>query len=334
MPIERSGEGGSRPVSAHGASARTLLVKCLFVLVYTALLGGACAAQSPAPPSAAVVTTVDSVRLVDDLRFLSAAERGGRGVGTPGNAAAREFIRNAFDEAGLMSFTRGAVQTFPVGDVTGTNIVGYVVGTERPGRFIVITAHYDHLGTRDGAIFHGADDNASGTAALLEIARQLVSDPPRHSVIFAAFDAEEAGLRGARAFVADPPVPIDSIMLNVNMDMVSRNIAGELYVAGTFHYPVLAQPVAEVAARADLTLLTGHDSPDLPRSDDWTTMSDHAAFHEAGIPFVYFGVEDHPDYHQPTDTFENIDPRFFVRAAATVLDFVRDVDQGAPGLLP
>src|SRR5690606_17653456 len=158
-----------------------------------------------------------------------------------------------------------------------------------------------------GEIYHGADDNASGSAALLELARHFAASPPRNSVVVAALDAEEMGLRGARAFVANPPIPLDSILLNVNMDMVGRNAAGELYVAGTYHCPFLGGLVDAVAGRSGVTLLRGHDEPTLPAGDDWTLASDHGAFHAEDIPFLYFGVEDHPDYHRPTDTFENID---------------------------
>jgi Zn-dependent M28 family amino/carboxypeptidase len=143
--------------------------------------------------------------------------------------------------------------------------------------------------------------------------------------VFVAFDAEEHGLQGARAFVDAPPVARDRIALNVNLDMVSRGDTGELYAAGTHHTPALRAPLEEVAARAPVTLLFGHDRPE-DGPNDWTMQSDHGAFHQAGIPFVYFGVEDHPDYHQPTDTADRIDPGFFARAAATILDALRTLD--------
>jgi Zn-dependent M28 family amino/carboxypeptidase len=134
------------------------------------------------------------------------------------------------------------------------------------------------------------------------------------------------GLQGARAFVANPPVPQDALLFNVNMDMISRNEADELYAAGTYHYPWLVPLIERLAADAPVTLLMGHDRPDLPPGDDWTQSSDHGPFHTAGIPFLYFGVEDHPDYHRPTDTFENIDPDFFARAAETVRRTIRALD--------
>jgi len=272
-----------------------------------------------------IATEVDSARVVSDLRYLSSAELGGRDAGTPGGLMAREYVQRELADARVVPFDGDWYQEFQP-ELGAANVVGFVAGTEIPDRYIVVTAHYDHLGTRDGVIFHGADDNASGTAALLEIARIVADHPFRHSVIFAALDAEERGLRGARAFVADPPVPLEAIVLNINMDMVSRNEAGEIYVAGPYHYPFLEDPVRSVAERSDVVVRIGHDRPEPTPSDDWTSQSDHAAFHDAGIPFAYFGVEDHPDYHRPTDTFENTDPAFFVRVVATVLDFLREMD--------
>jgi Zn-dependent M28 family amino/carboxypeptidase len=210
-----------------------------------------------------------------------------------------------------------------------------VPGRVQADRYIVISAHYDHLGTRGDTIYNGADDDASGTAALLALARHFARRPAEHSLIFAAFDAEEMGLQGARAFVAAPPVPREAIALDVNMDMVSRNSAGELYAAGAHHYPALRPVLEQVAAGAPVKLRLGHDAPGLPPGDDWTQSSDHGPFHASGIPFVYFGVEDHPDYHKPTDDVERIDPGFYVRAVSTVLSAVNALDaalaqSGAP----
>ena len=140
-------------------------------------------------------------------------------------------------------------------------------------------------------------------------------------------DDIEYECRLPNAFLADPPFPVDSIMLNINMDMIGRNDEYELYAAGTYHNPELLPLVEAVADSTELDLLVGHDRPNLAAGMDWTMLSDHGAFHERGIPFIYFGVEDHVDYHQPTDTYDKIDPVFFVRAVATVLDFVREADE-------
>lgn len=302
------------------------------ILVLPALVFAAlgCATQPEAPQGPQLFAVVDSARLMADLRFLASPERAGRGAGTPGNAAARDYIENEFRAAGLLPTDGQWLQAFPLRSSTegarGANVIGYLPGTVRPDLYLVLTAHFDHLGTRNGIVFPGADDNASGTAAVMELARYFRQNPPRHSIIFAALDAEEGGLQGARAFVAEPPVPLESIALNVNLDMISRSERRELYAAGTYHYPFLTPLVEEVASSSGIRVVRGHDRPDGPPADDWTTQSDHGAFHAAGIPFLYFGVEDHPDYHRPSDTVERIDPGFYLEAVRTIIAFVRLAD--------
>ncbi|HEX2168454.1 MAG TPA: M20/M25/M40 family metallo-hydrolase, partial [Longimicrobiales bacterium] len=272
-------------------------------------LGLAAAACAPSGTSTGGATgsavAIDSVQLMQDISVLAHDSMEGRLVGSPGGARARAFLERSFRELGIQPIG-GDTYLYPFSftrrdtSMTGVNVVGQVVGSEQPQSYIVVTAHYDHVGVRNGEIYNGADDNASGTAALLAIAEYFTRNQPSHTIIFAALDAEEGGLRGANAFVEDPPVPLESIVLNINMDMVGRNDAGELYVAGTHHYPQLLPYVQQVAESAEVTLIPGHDQPGERPSDDWSTASDHAAFHRASIPFLYFGVEDHPDYHRPT----------------------------------
>jgi Zn-dependent M28 family amino/carboxypeptidase len=300
---------------------------------FVAFTMAACAGVQTAP---APTVTVDSARLMEDLRILAADSMEGRLAGAPGGLRARSFLIDRFQEIGLQPvLTAGFAQPFSVVGPDGVtreaaNLVGQIRGSEDPNTYIVITAHYDHLGVRDGQIYNGADDNASGTAALLEIARHFVANPPRHTIVFAALDAEErgmeSGLAGARHFVANPPVPIARIAMNVNLDMVGRNDRNELYAAGTYHYPFLRPYLEAVGASSPITLRFGHDSPDLG-SDDWTLQSDHGEFHKAGIPFIYFGVEDHPDYHRHTDTAAGIQPLFYAGATATVLRAVQEFDR-------
>jgi hypothetical protein len=305
-------------------------------------LSGACGAGAfPAQVGPTVRDTLsleERSLLLRDVEILSHDSMEGRRAGTEGIARARRFLVEQFAARGLTAVGGRTIQAFELAtgggvESLGTNVMGAVTGTEIPDRFIVVTAHYDHLGIRDGEIYNGADDNASGTAALLALASRFSRSPLRHSLIFVAFDGEEVGLRGARAFVSSPPVPLDSVVLNVNLDMVSRSRAGELYAAGTYHYPYLAELVAEVADRGAVTVLTGHDRPGLPPGDDWTTASDHGPFHEAGVPFLYFGVEDHDGYHRPSDTFENITPEFYMSAVEVILDFIRVADGRGEAIL-
>lgn len=273
------------------------------------------------------IETPDSARLMGLLRMLAHDSMGGRAPGTPGSAAARRIIVGALAEAAVAPLGGSYEHAFAWEAGRGVNVIGLVPGTEASST-IVLTAHYDHVGVRDGDIFNGADDNASGTATVLEIARLVALEPLRSTLVVALLDAEEVGLQGARAFVADPPVPLENA-LNVNLDMVARS-AGLLWAAGAFHTPALRPVLESVAAGAPMTLRLGHDRPGAPEGDDWTQSSDHGPFHDEGIPFVYFGVEDHPDYHRPTDDFERVDPGEFLASVRTILMAVRALDAALP----
>ena len=205
------------------------------------------------------------------------------------------------------------------------NIIGFIPG-QQSGTIIVITAHFDHLGKKEGRIYNGADDNASGTAGLLALAAYFSRNKPFCSILFAALDAEEMGLQGARALVRDFPFPLEEVLLNVNMDMISRSDKREIFAAGTGHYPQFRKTLEKSAEDAEIQLRFGHDEPGTGR-DDWTNASDHAAFHEKGVPFIYFGVEDHKDYHQTTDIYENVDHEFYYQAVKLIIRSVRDLDE-------
>lgn len=257
---------------------------------------------------------------------------GGRKAGTEDGAKARDYVARRFKESGLKFYAASPFQPFTFTERNtnvekqGANVVGYVKGKTFPDRYLVVTAHYDHMGMDKGQIHNGADDNASGTAALFAMGKYFSKHRPLNSIIFVAFDNEEGGGDGARKFVSAPPVDLGSIVLNVNLDMVSRSERNELYAAGTHHYPFLKPYLERVMTRAPVKLLFGHDTPDLPPVQNWTAQSDHVAFHRAKIPFIYFGVEDHKDYHQPTDDFENINQVFYVHAVETILEAVKALD--------
>lgn len=280
---------------------------------------------------------IDSERLVVAVTTLADPKWEGRAAGSPGGLAARSWIVDRFKTIGLRPISGAYVFPFTFTRMTmngrqegeGANVLGLCEGTDPRRPYIVVSAHYDHLGVRDGQIFPGADDNASGVAILLELAAYCAKNPLRHPVVFASFDAEERGLQGARAFLLKPPVPQDRISLNVNLDMVSRSDKREIFIAGTYHYPDLKAPLEAVANRAPITVLFGHDKPVAIAGDveDWTNQSDHGPFHAAKIPFVYFGVEDHADYHKSTDTAHKINRGFFVDVAETILDSLLAVDR-------
>jgi hypothetical protein len=315
--------------SFHAASCFLSIATIALIAIAAPLAG-----QTAAPPA------IDSVRLLSDLHVLAHDSMQGRRAGTPGAERARSFLETSFAAIGLQRFGESWRQTFEFrggrgSDVLrGANVVGYFRGTTDPERVIVLSAHFDHLGVREGEVFNGADDNASGTAAILALARMFAESPPRHTIVFAAFDAEESGLRGAHAFVEAPPVPRGRIAINVNLDMVGRNQAGELWVAGTHHTPALRPLMERHAQDAHVRLRIGHDRPNIASEQDWTGSSDHGPFHAAGIPFLYFGVEDHADYHRESDEADRIDAAFFTRSVQTIADIVGSLDLQLGSLLP
>ena len=284
------------------------------------------------PPDPDAFLSADSSQLLADLRFLASDGVEGRRTGTRGADRARVYILTAFQRGTLDPMPGGFVQPFEFSSrrdtsvlYRGENVVGVIYGTDPEVGTIVISAHFDHVGIRDGEVYNGADDNASGTAALLSLARYFRWYPLRHTLILAAFDAEELGSRGAEAFVEAGWA--EGAVLNVNMDMVSRSDS-LLFAAGPFHYPELRPILEGVPARPPVVLRFGHDEPGVEGMNDWTNSSDHRAFHRRGIPFIYFGVENHEDYHRPTDDFERVDPEFFVNAVRTILASVLALDEG------
>ena len=299
------------------------------------------------PPASArpAALRVDSEALMTSVRTLAEPRFEGRATGTPGNLAARAWIEERFKAIGLSPVSGAMVFPFHFThvsikaivdperqvktDYAGANVVGQCLGTDAKLPVIVLSAHFDHLGIRGGVLYPGADDNASGIAVLLAVADYCKRSPFTHTVVFAAFDAEELGLQGSKAFLVAPPFARERIALNVNLDMVSRNDRRELFVAGPYHWPQLKTPLEQVAMRAPITLLFGHDKPMAIAGgvEDWTTQSDHGSFHAEKIPWVYFGVEDHADYHRPGDTADKIDRGFFVDVAETILDAMLQLDQ-------
>jgi Zn-dependent M28 family amino/carboxypeptidase len=285
--------------------------------------------------SAAPVFAAPGDKALDDVRILSADDMQGRAPGTPGSEKARAYILSRFSEIGVAPIGPSFEQPFDFArrdgtKVKGVNLVARIKGTVG-GKAMVVSAHYDHLGVRNGEIYNGADDNASGVAGLLAVAEAFKAHPPKHDVILAVVDAEESGLRGARAFVAAPPIPLSDVALDVNFDMLSKNAKNELYVAGAAPFPFLKPVLDAVAAKAQVSLRQGHDTDAAGKENNWTNQSDHYAFGEKGVPWVYFGVEDHPEYHKPTDDFATVPKDFFKRSVATVVEaslaFDRDLDR-------
>jgi Zn-dependent M28 family amino/carboxypeptidase len=300
----------------------------------------------PRDASAPPLSRLDADRMWLDMQVLASDRFQGRATGTPGATLAAQLITTRFAELGLSRFGSSFEQPFSFVHRSiralwrrdrpfekafsdARNVIGFVPGATSGADVIVVSAHYDHLGMVGGAIYHGADDNASGTAALLALAAYATQHRWTHSVVFAAFGSEELGLRGSRAFVHALPFGRERLRLNINMDMIGRQDDGRLFVSGLHQHPELRSVVTAAARTSRIPVHEGHDRP-MYRTGliaDWTTASDHGSFHGVGVPFLYFGVEDHADVHRPTDTADRIDAEFYSAAAETVLSALVAADQ-------
>ncbi|GIV25557.1 MAG: peptidase M28 [Bacteroidia bacterium] len=204
------------------------------------------------------------------------------------------------------------------------NVLAIRRGTVHPTQYVILSAHYDHLGTSEkGQVYNGADDNGSGTAVLLEAARLLSQlPPPRRSIVFFHTAAEEKGLLGAFRFVRDSLLPIDSVLAVINTDMLGRRDKEHqdeplhLYAIGSDR----ATPRLRQLHEAVNALCCGwkfdyrYDDPNDPQK--LFTRSDHYAFARKGVPAVFYFGGLHDDYHRPSDDVDKIEPDRLRRSAA------------------
>lgn len=266
--------------------------------------------------------------LLSDLSTLASAKFSGRKPGTRGSQLAQQWLVQRYKTIGLSPFNQSYYSNFMInklfGDYQATNIIGYIRGSEFAERYIVVSAHYDHLGTKGSRVYHGADDNASGVAAMLALARKLKRNPPTYSVIFLASDAEETGLLGAKHFVSHPPVPVQQIVFNLNLDMLARakklNLVGSSpYLHGIF---AKALGLSKVCLTAQRKLRLQGSSLTI----DYRRASDHWAFSTKGIAYLYLGGSPHPDYHLPSDVASKISPDHFTKVSQAVNSIYRLIE--------
>lgn len=261
-------------------------------------------------------------QLLQEVYELSSPFFEGREMGTEGAARARSFLVERFREIGLRSWN-GRFEHTTIFEPAAVNLLGWIPGQDPELPWLVLLAHYDHLGIRDGELYPGADDNASGVGAVLYAARRLVREGPLRSVLVALPDGEEKDQVGSRCLVEEGLLPVEELGLVINLDMLGRSDSGGLWVAGVSHHPELEELLEVGLGETPSDVQRGHDTPSAEDSRyDWTWESDHAAFHRVGLPWLYFGIEDHPDYHSPRDTFERLDLDFLIASTETVTEFV------------
>lgn len=274
--------------------------------------------------------------LLHDIQQLSDDRMSGRKTATSGAEQARSYIQQRFFALGLTALKADFQHPFNYSsgfsDKQGINLIAELKGCSQPEAYIVMTAHYDHLGIIRGKIYNGADDNASGVAVMLALAALLKTQPcPHYSYLFVATDAEEDGLYGAKAFVASPPVPLQQVVLNLNLDMLSRGERqNKLYLYGAFSLPGVADYLKTKDFAVNLKLRNRSKGLRGQQHVDWANASDHAPFRRAGIPFLFFGVDGHNQYHTPQDDWQRINPDYLQRVFTSVSQVVLWLDQQPP----
>lgn len=294
--------------------------------------GSSTACPAPGPLTREVSGAMTVVRyLADDVLE-------GRRAGSPGARCAAGYLAGVFEEIGLRppSGSGDYFRDVPLASAvhphgpggTGHNVVGVLEGghPELRDRAVVVGAHYDHLGyggfgsvnpQDHGQIHNGADDNASGVAALVDVARRLASGPrPDRTIVFVAFTGEEYGLLGSSAYAKDPVVPLERTDAMLNMDMVGRLGEDPLIVYGT-----------GTAAEWDelLTSEADEDGIELRLGEEGFGPSDHTSFYAKDVPVLHFFTNVHGDYHRPSDDWQKIDAEGLERVAGLVADLARRV---------
>ena len=307
------------------------LVSSLWALV----LAQACTSALPRVPfqagaSPTNASHADARALRADIAYLASDALEGRGTGTPGNDSAAAYIARRFATLGLRPIGADFLEPFvahPLAhrgaapqSLKTQNVVALLPGADPVLRnqYVIVGAHFDHLGrAADGAldpdrknvIRRGADDNASGTAAILELARLLAATPPRRSLVFIAFSGEELGLLGSEYFVEHSPVPLDSAISMVNFDMVGRLREDKLIVYGVAtatEFPALLDS-ANLAATGGRSSAAHWSAPlRITALGDGYGPSDHSSFYARNIPVLHFFTDLHDDYHRAGDVVRKI----------------------------
>ncbi len=292
-------------------------IACLLLVC----LGGPLFAAPPADPFpyAEAETELSEVIRADELkahvyRLASPEFLGRRGAGA---ARASQHIADAFQRLGLEpAFGASYFQPIPwlladegaKDSFVGRNVGAMLVGSDPALRdeWILLSAHFDHLGKVGDTLYPGADDNASGVAMLLEVAEYfaLRDQKPKRTIMFVAFDQEEAGLQGSTHFATRPPRDFDQLKACLTADMLGRAMANlmdeYLFALGSETAPQLRKLLEEVPPSGGLKI--GRLGADLVG-----TRSDYGPFRDRRVPFLFFSTGQHPDYHQPSDTPERLD---------------------------
>jgi hypothetical protein len=271
-----------------------------------------------APPITKAAETITKEDVARHIGVIADDSMGGRNTPSPGLEMTAQYVADQFKKFGLKPGGDNGtwLQRYPLAkdsSVTAPNTVGVLEGSDPKlkDEYIVFSAHMDHVGFRSGrgladSISNGADDNASGTVGIVELA-EAFSQPgarPKRSIIFLTVSGEEKGLWGSKYFAEHPPVPVGQLVANINLDMIGRNWKDTIVAIGKEHSDLGATLNRVNAAHPELKM-TAID--DIWPQERFYFRSDHVNFARKGVPILFFFNGVHQDYHRVSDSPEKID---------------------------
>ena len=319
--------------------------KNILFIVTIAMIAVSCSTAQKATKVTDVGTYKNSItpaELSKHLYIVADDNMEGRNTGEPGQKRAGEYLINEYKKNGI-SFPPGATNFYQkvpsefmkrgfapkLND--SENIWAFIEGTEKPQEIIVISAHYDHVGMKNGEVFNGADDDGSGTVALLEIAQAFKKaknkgNGPTRSILFLHVTGEEHGLHGSRCYSENPLFPIENTVVDINIDMIGRRDTlhpktnNYVYVIGSDRLSSELHTINEEVNAKYTQLELDYKYNDRKDPERIYFRSDHYNFAKKGIPAIFFFNGIHADYHQSSDTPDKIE--YDALAKRTQLAFV------------
>ncbi len=264
-------------------------------------------------------TKISKARLKKHVEILAADSMKGRKSGTIGQKRAMDYLVSVYQEELNVALDKeDFLQKFEFSGIRTENILLQITGSTYPDEYIVVSAHYDHMGQENKKIYNGADDNASGSAALLEMVRvfqfAVVNGyQPKRSIVFVHFSAEELGLWGSYVFMKGKILPYPQIKANLNADMIGRvdklhrKNEKYVYVIGSDYFSDTFDSVLQEVNSETDQLELSYRFNSTTHSEQFFRRTDSFNFSVEGIPFIFFTSGTHKDYHQPSDTADKIE---------------------------
>lgn len=310
---------------------RKILQSGSIALIAGAALVSSCSSKKNTSTAEKEVNAMDYAKTItldelkEQLYFYASDEMEGRFTGTPGQKKAVQYLKSQYE---AMKVPGGAgqgsyFQTVP-GDflkrpeIDSENVLAFIEGSEKPEEVLVLSAHLDHIGIEDGKVCNGADDDGSGTIALLEIAEAFAKAKeeghgPKRSILFLHVTAEEIGLYGSRYYSENPIYPLENTIANLNVDMIGRidpkreKVSDYVYLIGSDMLSQDLHDISEMANKKYMNLdldytYNGKDDP-----NRFYYRSDHYNFAKNNVPVIFYFNGTHEDYHRPTDTPDKIE---------------------------